>query len=489
MRIAIGGITHESNTFCPDLTSIQAFKESDWAEGEEIIETHKGVRNYQGGVIAACEQLGHELVPTFCASATPSGKIARDTFDEMEDLLLSKLAAAGQVDGLVLTLHGAGSAEGIDDIESHIITRVREHFGLEVPITVTLDLHGNIFQGSLDNADALFGVNFYPHTDAWERGVEAVEVLSRIILGEVTPTMHLTQVPIMLPAAPTSLSPAKDINEICWEWEEQDDVLDCTFFHGFGRADIPRLGVSVLAITDDNPEKAKQISEQVGRTIWNRREEFRRPETTPEEVFRPAMEDDGRPIIINERSDNPGGGSPGDGTHLLRAMLEANLEEACFGFICDPETVEQAHDAGVGATIAVRLGAKSDTLHGDPIEANAYVKCLSDGRFIQQSPMGRGSRVNLGRMARLLVNGIDVVVSSVRQQTFDDEIFRMHGIDVTRYKFVAIKSAGHFRAGFEPIAHRIIQADTPGLTMDIPMFKFAHLERPIWPLDDEFEWP
>jgi microcystin degradation protein MlrC len=490
MRIAVGGISHETNTFCTGRTGLDGFQEREWAVGAEIIEKNKGVRSYQGGVIDACERLGIELVPTFYASATPSALIARDAFDEMEDLLMAKLDEAGEVDGIVLTLHGAGVAEGIDDIESHTIARVREHFGPDMPIVVTLDLHGNIFQESLDNADALLGVNLYPHTDSYERGVEAVELLQKIQAGEVKPAMHLTQLPMMLPSTTTDLSPAKDINEICWEWEKQDDVIDCAFFHGFAPADIPRVGVSVLAMTDNDPEKAKQISEEVARTIWDRREEFRPVITPPEEVFKLAMEDDGRPVIINEKADNPGGGGPGDGTHLLRAMLDAKLEDACFGFIHDPETVSQAHDAGVGATIKIRLGGKKEPLHGEPIEAEAYVKCLTDGRFIQQSPMGRGRRVDLGRMARLVIDGIDVIVSTIRTQTLDDEVFRLHGIDVTRYKFVAIKSSNHFRAGFAPIAHKIIRADTPGLvSADLSAFNYKRLKRPIWPLDDEVNWP
>jgi microcystin degradation protein MlrC len=489
MRIAVGGIAHETNTFVEGVTPIEEFQRREWAVGEEMIEKYRGTRTYVGGVIEGCERNGFEIAPAFYATTTPSATIAREAFEEMEDLLLQKLAELGDIDGVVLTLHGAGVAEGIEDIESHIIRRVREHYGPNMPITVTLDLHGNIFPESAEYADVLFGTNFFPHTDMFERGIEAVEMIPRIKSGEVRPTAHLTQLPMILPAAPTDLAPAKDINELCWAWEEQADVIDCTFFHGFGRSDLSWLGVSVVATTNDDPEKAKRISEEIARTVWERREDFRLPWTPPEEAFRQAMEDDGRPVVINERSDNPGGGTPGDGTYLLRAMLDAGLQEACFGFIADPETVQQAHDAGVGSTIQIRLGGKTDDLHGDPIETTAYVKCLTDGQFIQQSPMGRGNRVNLGLMARLVIGGVDVIVSSIRQQTFDDEVFRLHGIDVTRYKIVALKGTGHFRAGFAPIAHKIIRADTPGLSADVPIFPFQNLKQPLWPLDEEVTWP
>jgi microcystin degradation protein MlrC len=220
------------------------------------------------------------------------------------------------------------------------------------------------------------------------------------------------------------------------------------------------------------------------------REQFRPIPTPPDEAFRQALATDGRPVIINETSDNPGGGAPEDATHLLRAMLDAKLEDACMGFMFDPETAAQAHKAGTGATINVRLGGKHEKLHGEPIEAEAYVKCLTDGKFTQQSPMGRGARVDLGPMARLIIGGIDVLVSSVRTQTLDPEVFLLHGIDVTRYKIVAIKSSNHFRAGFEPIAHKIIRVDTPGLvSVDLSSFPYVRIAHPVWPLDENAAMP
>jgi microcystin degradation protein MlrC len=138
----------------------------------------------------------------------------------------------------------------------------------------------------------------------------------------------------------------------------------------------------------------------------------------------------------------------------------------------------------VGATIDVALGGKYDDLHGAPLPLAAYVKCLTDGRFVRQALMGRGTHDDLGRMVRLHVGGLDILVSSVRQQTFDAEVFLLHGIDVTRYKIVALKSSNHFRAGFAPLAREIITADSPGLTtLRIERFPRRRNTQPLWPLD------
>src|SRR5690606_30755729 len=134
----------------------------------------------------------------------------------------------------------------------------------------------------------------------------------------------------------------QEINEICRQWEQRPGVLDCTLFHGFPYTDVPQVGVSVVAIADGDPELARQAADDVARQVWERRERFLPHILSAEEAVRLALATEGRPVVINDTSDNPGGGTPGDATHLLRAMLEAGLEEACFGFIYDPETAEQA---------------------------------------------------------------------------------------------------------------------------------------------------
>ncbi len=489
MRIAIGGISHETNTFCSGLSEVENFKLGEWSEGQEIIQRHSGVRDYSGGILEAAGRLGIEVVPTFTASAQPSGTISKHAYEQLSGQLLAGLRSAGKVDGYVLTLHGAGVAEGIDDLEGTLLAEIREMAGPDLPIVVTLDLHGNLTQQMLDSATALVGVHLYPHSDMYERGQEAVQLFKAIVQGEVHPTMHFTRLPMMIPTTTTNFGAAHEINEICWEYEKQPGVIDCAFFHGFASTDIPYPCVGVIVTTENDPQLAEKISREVAGKVWEMREQFRPVPNPPDEAFRQALATEGRPVIINETSDNPGGGAPEDATHLLRAMLDAKLEDACMGFMFDPETAAQAHKAGTGATIQVRLGGKHEKLHGEPIEAEAYVKCLTDGKFIQQSPMGRGARVDLGPMARLIIGGIDVLVSSFRTQTLDAEVFLLHGIDISRYKIVAIKSSNHFRAGFEPIAHKIIRADTPGLvSVDLTTFPYERIAHPVWPLDEDAAW-
>ena len=170
-------------------------------------------------------------------------------------------------------------------------------------------------------------------------------------------------------------------------------------------------------------------------------------------------------------------------------MLKAELgSDACFSFLIDPEVAAAAHRAGVGSHLTVALGGKTDDLHGEPLHLDCYVKALHDGRLVMQH-MFKGAPLNVGPMARLVVDEMDIVVASRRSQTFDQEPFLAVGIDVMKYKYVALKSSNHFRAGFQHVAGTIITADTPGLTThDISVFPRQQTSRALWPIDPKAKY-
>ncbi|KON88064.1 MlrC domain protein [Sporosarcina globispora] len=483
MKLLIGQIAHETNTFSNVKTEKESFELWGWDTGECVITKNRNVRNYVGGMIDRAEELGFEIVPTFATFAYPAGVITTETYQALKEELISRIAAESRYDAIVLSLHGAGVTEVAEDLEGDLLKEIRSVIGYEIPIIVTLDLHANLTQTMVDEADAILGNNLYPHTDSYEIGMEAVGLAQSIVQKQLKPSMYLRTLPLIIPTSTTNLSPAKDVNERCREWEQNGSLIDCTFYHGFPYTNIAQIGVSVLVTTDNQPDLAKKAAEDVASYIWERKEDFYTKHPLPKEAIAQALQHNGFPVVLNETSDNPGGGTPGDGTFLLRALLEKKPEKAAFGFIYDPEVVEKAFQAGVGSSIEVQLGGKTDNLHGEPIPLKAYVKCLTDGRFIQSSPMGKGAQVNLGRSVRLVSGGVDIIVCSVKSQTLDEQIFLLHGIDVKEYKIIGLKSSQHFRAGFEPISSKIITVDSPGLTtLDFTTFLYSNLKTDVYPL-------
>jgi microcystin degradation protein MlrC len=481
MRIAITGFSHETNTYCRGLTRIGDFKQ---VRGQAMARA-SGQQTDLGGAIDACCGAGIEAVPLMYVVAQPSGTIERETFESFADEILERLVAAGPLDGLVLLLHGAGVVEGLYDLEAELVARIRKQVGEQLPIAASFDLHGNITQAMADHLNGVFACQQYPHIDLHLAAAKAVDHVISLAQGAARSSCHVEPLPLLLPTTTTFIGIGEQILASIKAIETRSTaqgVIDISWFHGFPYTDVPHVGSSIVVTTTGTSGAA--IAASVARELWAAREAFRVISLSADEAVALAQAESSYPVVIHETSDNCGGGTPGDGTHLLRAMLGARLGgDACFGFVVDAEVAQQAHHAGVGANISISLGGKTDDLHGKPLEVMALVKALHDGRVTMQH-MFRGMPLNLGPLARLVIEDMDVVVGSVRSQTFDKEPFLAVGIDVMRYKYVALKSSNHFRACYQALASKIITADPPGLsTHRLEVFPRQTTTRRFWPTD------
>jgi microcystin degradation protein MlrC len=498
MRLASGGVQHETNTFASTPTTLEDFVRDsncgpDLAGGEMIFDRFAGTGTIHGGYIAGVEAEGAELLPLLCARAQPAGIVEQEAFDEMLSRFLERLRAVLPVDGVLLDLHGAMVSQKHHDAEGEFIARTREVVGCDVPIVVTLDLHANISPRMAKLADVIIGFDTYPHVDMRERGIEAARLLARIVRGEVRPVQEYRQLPLLTlpPMQCTLREPMYTLMQQMHKLEEQPGVLTTTVSMGFPFADIPDAGVSVLVTTDGDPQLAAAKADELAGMLWELRDELQPTLTRIEDVIAHVREHaPARPVIFADGSDNPGGGAPCDGTVALQALIDAGMDGAAVGVLYDPETAAQAHKAGVGATIRVRLGGKTDDQHGPPVEVDAYVRALCDGRYVYRGPMFQGVEDHLGPTATLIVGGVEVVVSTYRRQCLDAEMFRIAGVDPSARRLLVLKSAVHFRADFGPLASEIFDADTPGVHRpDLSLFEFRKLRRPIHPLDANVTWP
>ncbi len=486
MRIAIGGIEHETNTYCQGVTRQQQFAVQ---RGAKILQA-TGQETQLGGAIDACIDHGIEPVPLLHAWAQPSGIIDHQSYLAFKDEILEGLAAQPDIDACLLLLHGAGVVDGIPDLEADLAEAVRTQLGPDTPIAACFDLHGNISQSMAQHLNAVFACHHYPHTDQHERAAEAIALLTDLVTSGRRPHCKVVRAPLLLPTTTTLFGIGEQMFKALKAQEiEHPELLNLSWFHGFPYCDVAHVGSSIC-VTGYGDLPAK-FAARSALALWQEREAFAVESLGADAAVLKAMAANRTnetktqgPVVIHETSDNCGAGTPGDGTHLLRAMLDANLgAAACFGFIVDPQVAAAAQAAGVGAEIRVSLGGKTDTLHGTPLEVTAYVKALSDGKLILQH-MGKGSRLHLGPLCRLVINNMDVVVGSRRSQTLDKEPFLAVGIEVERYRYVALKSSNHFRAAFQTLASTIITADPPGLsTHQLQVFPRQHTDLALWPIN------
>ena len=487
-RIAYGGISHETNTFMDELgrTGVEDFTV---ARGKEIVELFGGTGMYAGGAIRACERNSVEFVPLVTASAPPGPTIERSVFESLADEIIAALKDAGDVDAVVLELHGAGVAEGFPDVEGELAARVRDLVGPDVPVLGVFDLHGNISAAMVATLDATIPVRLYPHEDMDVRTEETVELALAMLRSEVRPTTACARIPLAMPPSTTDAGHVgHEMNEMLAEIQMRPGVLDATVFHGFPYADCASAGVTTIVVTDNDEDLARELAREAARWIWERRQRFILTHPTPAEAVALAQsEQQNLPVVINENCDNPGGGGPGDGTHLLRAMLDADLERSCFGLVKDAEAVEAARLAGVGQQVTLELGGRTHPWQGTPVQVTGVVSELCSGTFTLTS-IGAGFEMALGPGARITTGGLEICVTTHAQQSFGPEMFAHFGVDVADMQVVGLKSSNHFRAGFRDVAGRIITTDAAGfVSTDMSIFK--HSTTALWPSDDGVEVP
>lgn len=491
MRIVTGCISHETSTFTPVTTTRESFSARFGdVRGPAILEKFRGTNTPTGGFIDGAESHGFELIPTIFAEAHPSGPAPRSVFEEILQALLDGIAAAGAIDGVLLELHGAMVAEGIDDGEGHILAAVRQLVGPDTPIIAQLDIHSSISQQMVEMADVLIGRESYPEIDMAARGRECADVLVRILTEGVRPTMALHRLPMIwgmnqVTAHPPMNAAIAELHRI----EAEPGVVCGSIATGFPLADVPDMGSSVYIVTDNDQALAQRYADELAAWIWERRVDWQLAMPSTAEAVATAEAAGRYPAIFADRNDNPGGGSPGDSTGLLRTFIQAGLTDACVLYIVDPEAAAQCHAAGVGATITLDVGAKSTPLQGEPIRMTAEILACSDGHFHFEGPMFAGLTGEMGPSAHICQNGIHVILTSERGQPFDTAFARTLDLDPRQMRYIGIKSAAHFRAAYEPWAGAIYVVSEPSVhSADTGTLSFQRLGRKVYPLDEEVDY-
>ena len=518
-RIAAAQIQHETNAFSSTPTDLAAFERSGLRYGPAIEPVERGTNTAFGGFLAAADAMDIDLIPIVSVWATPSGTVTADTLDTLVDRLTAGLLLH-EPDGVVLALHGAMVSEVHHDADGYILAQVRGTIGLDTPLVVTLDLHANISPDMLAEADVLVGYDTYPHVDMAVRAEEALGICRRLVLDRIRPAAALAKPP-MLPTSQrmtTDLSPMRTLIDRAHRMERDPRVLAVTVAGGFPPADVEEAGLSLVVATVDDPQLASDLAEELATLAWSLREGFLGgvstwqetaeaiatlpsslfplPSSPPSSVPPPSTLLP-PPTLIVDIADNPWTGGPGDSAELVRFLLNHRVEGAALAIVVDPETVRQATEAGPGATIEIRLGGKTDRLHGPPLDAQATVLRLTDGRYVNRGPMMTGVAVDLGPTAVLSIKDatresptVEVIVTSRAETPIDPEVFRTAGIDPSARRVLAIKGKGHFRAAFTPVVSDILLVEGPGITgADLSRLPFRHIRRPIWPLDPEATYP
>ena len=485
MRMFVASLATETNTFAPLPVDRAAFERAFYAPPGAHPETPTLC---SAPVIAARRRAPSEsftLVEGTSAWAEPAGLVARVAYESLRDEILEQLAAAMPVDVALFGLHGAMVADGYEDCEGDLLARARAIVGPDAVVGCEHDMHCHLTEKRVEACDLVVLFKEFPHTDFLARAEELVDLSLRTARREIRPEAGLFDCRTVDAGFMTSHPKGRAFVDRIQAMEGRDGVLSISVAHGFYAADVPEVGNKVLVYTDGDRPKAAALAEEIGREVIGMRGEAVSPHLKPEESIAVARAHPGRPIVLADRWDNPGGGVPGDGTVMIETLLKHPDLPSAVGVLWDPIAVELCRAAGVGGRLWLRIGGKATPVSGRPVDAHVVVEALSPDLVI---PFEQ-SLVSLGPAAAVSIGDLDVVLATGRAQTFSPEAFTGLGIDLAAKKVVVVKSSNHFHAAFSKIAAAIHYLDCGGpFPPDPARIVYTRARRPLAPMDPH-PWP
>ncbi len=192
--------------------------------------------------------------------------------------------------------------------------------------------------------------------------------------------------------------------------------------------------------------------------------------------------------MLLDHYDNCASGGTMDTTVVLAEILRQGLEDVAAFAIYDPEAVQQAIAAGIGARVTLSIGGKiampAIPAESPPLSVTGTVKMISDGRYKNRGPMARGVQMEMGPTVVLDTGTAEIVLISRHVEPSDLNCLLALGIDPMQKRYVMLKSRIHWRAGLGKLAKAVVDCAGVGVcTSDYGQLDFKKVRRPIYPLD------
>ena len=478
-RVFIACLVTETNTSSNIPTSRVNFERCCFARGREAVLEQPMLQGQFGPLDRLLQAKGAQIIYGPCAFTQPSAPIVESEYAYLREMLLEDLRNAGPFDAVFLSLHGAMMAQETWDCEGDILARARAIVGPRTAIVSVMDPHAHLTEQMIASASVIAFMKEYPHTDGLERWRDMVAVVERMWAGEVRPTGAVVDCQI-LGFWPTQESPIRELTDLFYQAEREPGVVSTSFVHGFPWGDTPETGSKVLVYTNDDIELAHSIASRLASEVIKRREASQ-PRSISIDAALDAVAERKGLVVLADWADNPGGGAPSDASFILARALQRGMRSMAFGLFYDPQLVEFCFAAGAGARIEGRIGGKLGRYSGEPIDFSGTVRNVKHDA-VQQ--VFASSTDRMGDAACIDIQGIDVVVTSVRTQCYDPSAFGALGVDIRGLDGVVVKSSNHFHHGFAPLAGRIECVNTDGaLTSDFRRIDYTRLTKPRWPRD------
>jgi microcystin degradation protein MlrC len=488
MRILLGGLHQEINSFAPGRTTVAEYKRKQYCFGQDMIDLAANFNRCNegtdelAGAYGVLREAGAEVIPGGFVSAQPGAIIEQSFVDDYIEHIKKATRENLPLDGVVLVMHGAAQSEQSDDPEGDIVIAVREIVGDNVPITVALDLHANISERIVKNANTVSIFQRYPHVDVWETGERAARLCLGIVKGEIAPKMAYVQIPMIVPASSytTETEPFHSLMQKGHEYVKAGKLLDFSISQMQPWLDVEGGYSSVVAIGEDG-EAAADIAKELAEGLWNMRKEFKTDLTSVDEIIKIAEKNDsGKPVIMNDFADSSNAGSAGDSPEVIERILALESDVKGLMYINDAPFALACREAGVGNTVKANLGATISTKLYTPVAVEAEVRAVFEGKV----PF-HGMFVDFGPSAVVKIRNTYVVVTTQHRYNGDPALYRAFGYDPCDFQMVVVKACTSFRAFYGPLTDLIYPASTKGAaTADLLSLPFEKIPESFYPFSD-----
>jgi microcystin degradation protein MlrC len=454
--------------------------------GGDIIQKGRNTNSCLGGFIEICEKEGVMIIPTVMGSGGATATVADEVYDHYVPFIVKRFEKERKkLDGILLALHGAMATESRTDPETDTVREIREVLGYEVPIMVTLDLHANKDERLIKEATAVFGYHSSPHVDQAETGRRAARCMMKTLRGELNPVCAWKKPGIVVPSvfSATTVPPAKDlIDRLKW-WMKKPGVIDVSTLFGFAWSDVPNLGMSAVAITDEDPELAEKIVDDLSKLADINRDKLTGIENQSlyslekgVEVAIEKAKTATKPIIILDHADRSN-----DTTFVIKELLKQGAEKTAIPAIYDPESAKKCIEAGIGSAVELDIGGSTGWRDGGKLRMRGKVLWSGEAKYVGTGPMTINREMELGESGIVQVNGIWLQLVSRHHSLIDDDPIKQFGYDPQSFGIIVTKSKTHFRAVYENLGEEIIIIDAPGqCPADLSHFHYKNAPKGIY---------
>jgi microcystin degradation protein MlrC len=483
-RILVGAFALEANSFAPGSTTIADFVDQVWAIDDDVTPDILGPHSELHAAWDVLSAHRIDVVPSIVAWSAPRQPLDPGALDAIIGHVLAR--CDDDLAGAYLMLHGAAIAHGEDDPEGLLLAALRARLGPDRPIAVSLDCHANLTSCMTAAVDIVTSYRTCPHIDTERTGAQAARLLVAALDRAVRPVVSFAARPMITPPQlhDNELEPFRTLMRRCTELEQRPGVLAVGLLPVQPWIDVPGLSWKAVVTSDNDPDLAQQVAEELIAEAWAVRERFL--DGAPPDIDE-AMDialSAQAPYVIADAGDATNGGAIGDSTELLRAALRRNTQARILLSIVDPSAAGTAFSAGAGATVRLTLGQGSAGDYNEGVVIDADVIATFDGSFAYTHPVNAGYRASTGAAALVRCGSIDAVVHTRSVGVIDPAIYEALGADPGAYHVIQAKSHVSYKAGFDRITSRSVVASTAGpTTADLTRLDFRKRPRPLFPFE------